>query len=85
VPAYQENLIKFNQLLANYAIYSTAVDITAASNTLVAEGHPVDPVDLATVTPYITHIVRRFGDWHLDLTPSEAPVAAHLRLPTPTP
>jgi hypothetical protein len=46
VPAYQENLIKFNQLLANYAIYSTAVDITAASNTLVAEGHPVDPVDL---------------------------------------
>jgi hypothetical protein len=25
------------------------------------------------------------GDWHLGLTPPEAPVAAHLRLPTPTP
>jgi hypothetical protein len=84
-PVYQEKLIKFNQLLANCAIYSTAVDITATSNTLAAEGHPTDPVDLATVTPYITHTVRRFGDWHLDLTPPEAPVVAHLRLPTPTP
>ncbi|MDT5275616.1 MAG: hypothetical protein QOG95_2548 [Mycobacterium sp.] len=84
-PVYQEKLIKFTQLLANCAIYSTAVDITATSNTLAAEGHPTDPVDLATVTPYITHTVRRFGDWHLDLTPPEAPVVAHLRLPTPTP
>ncbi|HEY3690708.1 MAG TPA: hypothetical protein VGL46_10430 [Pseudonocardiaceae bacterium] len=47
--------------------------------------HPADPVDLATVTSYITHTVRRFGDWHLDLTPPEAPVVAHLRLPAPTP
>jgi Tn3 transposase DDE domain len=53
-PVYQEKLIKFNQLLANCAIYSTAVDITATSNSLAAEGHPTDPVDLATVTPYIT-------------------------------
>jgi hypothetical protein len=46
-------------------IYSTALDITAAANTAAAEGHPVDSVDLATVSPLITHTVRRFGDWHL--------------------
>ncbi len=71
-PVYQEKLIKFNQLLANCASYSTAVDITATSNTLATEGHPTDPVDLATVTPYITHTVRRFGDWHLEATHPDA-------------
>jgi DNA-binding CsgD family transcriptional regulator len=84
-PVYQEKLIQFNQLIANCVIYSTALDITSAANTAAAEGHPVDMVDLATVSPLITHTVRRFGDWRLDLTPPEAPAAADLRLPTPTP
>lgn len=48
-PGYQEKIIKFNELLANCVIYSTAQDITDA-----ADGHPVDLDDLATVSPYIT-------------------------------
>jgi Tn3 transposase DDE domain len=51
-PVYQEKLIKFNQLLANCVIYQTACDITATANTLAAEGHPVDPADLATISPH---------------------------------
>jgi hypothetical protein len=39
-PVYQEKPRKCNQLLANCAIYSTAVDITATSNTLAAEAIP---------------------------------------------
>jgi hypothetical protein len=62
-------------------IYSSACDITAPTNALAGEGHPVDPIDLATVTPYTTHTVRRFGDWHLDLTPPEAPAPTHLAIP----
>jgi hypothetical protein len=27
------------------------------------------PADLATISPYITHTVRRFGNWTLNLTP----------------
>ncbi len=81
-PAYQEKLVKFSQLLANCVLYQTALDITTATNTLASNGHPVDPVDLATVSPLITHTVRRFGDWHLDLTPPEPPVTSHLLLPT---
>ena len=54
-------------------IYQNACDITAAANALAADGHPVDPDDLATIAPYITHTIRRFGDWVLDLSP---PVAA---------
>ena len=38
---------------------------------------PVDPDDLATIAPYITQAIRRFGDWVLDLSlPEAAPVTA---------
>ncbi|MFC3456143.1 hypothetical protein [Amycolatopsis speibonae] len=40
-----------------------------AANTLAAEGHPVDH---ATITPYITHTIRRLGDLVLDLDPPDA-------------
>lgn len=54
-----------------------ACDITSAANALAADGHPVDPDDLATISPYITHTIRRFGDWVLDLSPPERqPVTA---------
>ncbi|WP_199786467.1 MULTISPECIES: Tn3 family transposase [Actinomycetes] len=70
-PDYQEKIVKFNELLANCVIYSNACDITAAANALAGDGHPIDPDDLATISPYITHTIRRFGDWVLDLSPPE--------------
>ena len=76
-PDYQERVVKFNEVIANAAIYSTALDITDAANALAAEGHPVDTDDLATITPYITRTIRRFGDWVLDLKPPDSsPVTA---------
>lgn len=80
-PEYQEKVVKFNELLANCVIYQTACDITAAANALAAGGHPVEPDDLATVTPYMTHTVRRFGDWVLDLSPPEAATDAFYSRP----
>ncbi|MET7462980.1 Tn3 family transposase [Nonomuraea sp. NPDC005501] len=58
-------------LIVNCVIYSTACDITDAANNIAAEGRPVDLDDLATVSPYLTHTVRRFGNWTLDLTPPD--------------
>lgn len=49
-PDHQERVVKFNELLANCAIYSTALDITDVANGLAAEGYPVDTDDLATIT-----------------------------------
>ena len=40
--------------------------------------------DLATISPLIRHTIRRFGDWHLDLTPPP-PGEAHLALPPADP
>ncbi|MBW8482621.1 Tn3 family transposase [Actinomadura parmotrematis] len=68
-PDHQEKVVKFNELIANCVIYSNACDITDAANAIAAEGHPVDTDDLATISPYITHTIRRFGNWTLDLTP----------------
>jgi len=74
-PDYQERVVKFNELVANAAIFSTALDITDAANALAAEGFPVDTGDLAAVSPYITRTIRRFGNWVVDLTPPDhAPV-----------
>lgn len=74
-PGYQEKVVKFNELIANCVMYSTACDITDAANAVAAEGEPVDPADLATISPYITSTVRRFGNWTLNLTtPDRAPV-----------
>ena len=74
-PGHQEKVVKFNELIANCVIYSTACDITDAASQIAAEGEPVHLDDLATVSPYITHTVRRFGNWTLNLTPpDQAPV-----------
>lgn len=75
-PVHQEKTVKFNELLANCAIYSCTLDITTTVNDLTAAGVRVDTEDLATVTPYITSRIRRFGDWKLDLTPPPAVPAA---------
>ncbi|WP_167828839.1 transposase [Streptomyces sp. MZ04] len=45
---------------------------------MIDEGWEVDPVDLATVTPYITSKIRRFGTWHLE--PPDSHAVGHLRL-----
>jgi TnpA family transposase len=79
-PDYQELVVKFNELIANCAIYSMALDITDAANALAAEGHLIDPGDLATITPYIRHTIRRLGDLVLDLEPPEAIPATRLDL-----
>lgn len=73
-PDYHEKIVKFNELIANCVIYQTTLDLTAVVNQLATEGHPVDSEDLATISPYLTEHIRRFGEWVLDTTPPD-PVA----------
>ncbi|MER6809918.1 Tn3 family transposase [Spirillospora sp. NPDC000708] len=79
-PDHQEKVVKFNELIANCVIHSNACDITDAANALAAEGHPVDTDDLATVSPYITHTSRWFGNWTLNLTPPDQAPTTRLDL-----
>ncbi|MGC4959416.1 hypothetical protein ACLQ2P_40005 [Actinomadura citrea] len=41
---------------------------------------PVNPDDLATISPYITHVIRRFGSWILNLVPPAGAPTTHLDL-----
>lgn len=47
---------------------------------LIDEGWEVDPADLATMTPYITSKIRRFGLWHLDMEPPQGQAIGRLRM-----
>jgi hypothetical protein len=51
---------------------------------LIAEGWVVDPDDMATMSPYVTERIKRFGDYATDGL-SEPPEAfdPHLDLPEP--
>jgi hypothetical protein len=49
-------------------------------NQLQREGHAIDPADVATLSPYLTRRIRRFGDDVLDLSPPADPLEAHLEL-----
>ncbi|SEK73368.1 Tn3 transposase DDE domain-containing protein [Nonomuraea pusilla] len=46
-PDHEEKVVKFNELIADCVIYSTACDITDAANDIAAEGRPVDLDDLS--------------------------------------
>lgn len=50
------------------------------ANQLAAEGYPVERDDLATVTPYVQHTIRRMGNLVLDLAPSEETPVTRLHL-----
>ena len=62
-PAEQEKTIKFNQLLANCAIFHTTIDMMNVIRDLQAEGRIVTLDDLAVISPYITENIKRFGDY----------------------
>ncbi|MDQ0381480.1 hypothetical protein [Amycolatopsis thermophila] len=73
-------MVKFTELMAICAVYSTALDITDAPNAFASEGNIVDHDDLATITPYITHAIRRLGDLVLDLDPPDTVPVTRLDL-----
>jgi TnpA family transposase len=85
-PAEQEKIIKFNSLVANCVIFHTALDMMAVIRELVTEGWVIDPEDIASLSPYLTEHIKRFGEYatdgltvppeafdpHLDLTEATA-------------
>jgi TnpA family transposase len=79
-PVHMEKVVKFNELLANCVIFYNAVELTVVLNQLKAEGHPVRAEDVATLSPYMTRHIRRFGDYVLDLSPPGAVAATRLDL-----
>lgn len=79
-PDTMEKIVKFNELLANCLIFHTALDMMRVLNQLQREGYELDSADVASLSPYLTRHIRRFGDYVLDLSPPSEPPEAHLEL-----
>ncbi|WSG18841.1 transposase [Nonomuraea sp. NBC_01738] len=65
-PAEQEKLVKFTNLLANLVAFHTALDLTEVIRSLISEGWQISAADIATLSPYLTRHIRRFGAYATD-------------------
>lgn len=73
-PEEQEKIIKYNDLVANAIIFHNVVDQTRILRDLKAEGFPVAREDVATLSPYVTSHIKRFGDYIIDAEAVPEPI-----------
>jgi hypothetical protein len=66
-PEEAEKLIKYGNIVANAVILHNAYDMTEQLKQLIEEGYPVTPEDIATLSPYVTSTIKRFGDYVLNV------------------
>ncbi len=77
-PEEQEKVIKYNDLVANAVIFHNVVDQTRILRELKQEGFPVNREDVATLSPYVTSHIKRFGDYIIDLDTVPEPIDSSL-------
>jgi len=82
-PVEMEKRIKYNDLVANSAALHNVVDISNALRQLIAEGHPVNADDVASLSPYVTRTIKRFGDYAIPAGDPPEPFDGELVLPSP--
>lgn len=68
--------MKYTDVLANTVILHNVYDMTAVLRDLIAEGFEVRPEDIATLSPYITSHIKRFGEY--TLSEQAPPDLAHI-------
>lgn len=73
-PEEQEKVIKYNDLVANAVIFHNVVDQTRILRELKQEGFPVNREDVATLSPYVTTHIKRFGDYIIDVEAVPEPI-----------
>ena len=72
----QRKMIKYNHLVANLLIFHTAVGMTRALDGIAAGGlgKAINPEWLASLSPYQTEHINRFGDYLLDMSTTPQPL-----------
>ena len=64
-PEEAEKLVKYADVVANAVILHNVYDMTKALRAMLDEGYEVRAADLATLSPYITRHIQRFGEYAL--------------------
>lgn len=75
----QRKMIKYNHLVANLPIFHTAIGMTRALDGIAADsfGDAASPEGIATLSPYQTEHINRFGDYVLGYVDAARAAAVH--------
>lgn len=63
----QRKLIKYNHLVANCIIFHNVFSLSRVLHDLQREDYPLEPWQVAALSPYLTQHINRFGRYDLDL------------------
>ena len=66
-PVEQEKQLKYASLIANAVMLSNVDDLTRVLSDMAADGHPVTPALVASLSPYMRRHILRFGRYALDM------------------
>lgn len=65
-PEEQEKRLKYLDLVASAVILQNTIDLSRAIQQLSAEGYRIKQSQLATLSPYLTGHIKRYGDYVVD-------------------
>ncbi len=74
----QSKIVKYNHLLANFAILYNVNAMTEVFNQLKSEGHNITREHMAAFSPYHTEHLGRLGSFEVDLTKQVRPMTFEL-------
>jgi TnpA family transposase len=77
----QRKIIKYNHLVTNLLIYHNVVNMSRGLARLAMEGHSVSVDALATISPYQTEHINRYGSYKLRLDRAPDPIDQVLKRP----
>jgi len=77
----QEKRSHYLALVADAAIYQNVVDMSRVLKNLAVEELEFNQEDLEALSPYLTHHIKRFGKYVLDLSKMPDPWDGKLELP----
>ena len=81
-PIEQEKRLKYLDLVASAVVLQNTVDMSLATQTLTAQGYPVNHRFVAALSPYLTRHIKRYGDYVVNLQNIPQPFEAAISLPS---
>jgi hypothetical protein len=75
----QRKFIKYNHLLANLLVFHNIVTLSRALERLQADGLKASAQAMATLTPYQTEHINRFGNYTVNFSRTPEPLPLNLR------
>jgi TnpA family transposase len=78
----QRKFIKYNHLVANLLVFHNLVTMTRAIRKVEADGYPVSEEVLASLSPYPTEHINRFGNYHLNFGRAPESILLEFRKPS---